>query len=93
MGNLGLILSSCVLVKLLDIAWDWYKNRKDPLKEAVKSLLRDRILHLCEKYIEDGFITHRKWESLYDLFEKYKALGGNGFIQDEINTVSELPRK
>lgn len=92
MQNLILVLSSGVVIKLLDIAWDYYKNRKNPLNEAVCSLLRDRILHLCEKYIQNGQITHRQWESLYDLFEKYQKLGGNGFIKDEIETVSELPR-
>lgn len=92
MENLGLILTSGVVIKLLDILWDWYKNRKDPLREAVCSLLRSHILKWSEQYIQNGQITHRQWETLYDLFEKYKKLGGNGFIDEEIETVSELKR-
>ena len=87
------ILSSPVLVKMIEWIKESLSNKSDPLKDAVCSLMRDRILHLCEKYIEVGEITHRQWESLYDLYEKYKALGGNGFIEEEMDSVSTLPRK
>ena len=87
------ILASPVLVKAIEWIKEALSNKPDPLKEAVCSLMRDRILHLCEKYIEIGVITHRQRESLYDLYDKYKALGGNGFIEEEMDMVSELPRK
>lgn len=86
------ILSSAVIVKVLDIWWDYKKNKTNPLNKAVCALLRDRILFLCEKYIEKGTITHKQFESLMSLYENYKALGGNGFIDEEVEMVTSLSR-
>lgn len=86
------VLCSSVLVKLIDVIWDYIKTKKNPLNKAVCALLRDRILFLCEKYIEKGIITHKQFESLMMLYENYKALGGNGFIDEEVEMVTDLPR-
>lgn len=91
--NIVLVLSSGVVIKLLDIVYDYYKTKKNPLYEAVCALLRDRILHLCEKFIAQGWVSHKQYESLCMLYHCYKALGGNGFIDDEMELVKELERR
>lgn len=84
------LLASPVLVEIVRWLKEIFSEKK--LNKAVVAMLRDRILHLCEKYIELGNIPHKQWESLYCLYKNYKALGGNGFIDEEIDTVKRLPR-
>lgn len=89
-GIIVALLASPVLVELIRWAKEVFSEKK--LNKAVCALLRDRILHLCEKYLELGEISHKHFESLYALYLNYKALGGNGFIDEELGLVKELPR-
>ena len=86
------VLGSNLLVEIFKALKDALSKKPDPIKSAICALLRDRILHLCVKYIDIGEVEHRQWASLYSLYENYKALGGNGFIDDEVDNVSKLPR-
>lgn len=89
-GIIIALLASPVLVELIRWAKEVFSEKK--LNKAVCALLRDRILHLCEKFIIAQSISHKHFESLYALYLNYKALGGNGFIDEEIELVKELPR-
>ena len=89
---IGAVLGSSLLVKILDIWWDYKKSAKNPLNTAVCSLLRDRIQHCCEAYIDKGSVSHRQYETLFDLFKNYKALGGNGYVDDLMESVGKLQR-
>lgn len=92
------VLSSSVLVEVIRWVRDSVNEHKkdqekeDVIKETLKVILRDRILHLCNKYEDAKQIPHKHYESLYDLHESYKNLGGNGFIDDEMEMVKQLPR-
>lgn len=89
-GIIIALLASPVLVELIRWAKEVLSERK--LNKAVCALLRDRILHLCKKYTDAKEISHKEYESLYNLHKSYKALGGNGFIDEEMKLVKELPR-
>lgn len=92
------VLSSSVLVEVIRWVRDSVndhkqdKEKEDVVKEALQVMLRDRILHLCNKYEDAEEIPHKHYESLYDLHTSYKKLGGNGFIDDEMEIVKNLPR-
>lgn len=92
------VLTSSVVVEIIRWIRDTVNDHKreqekeDVLKEAMRVLLRDRILHLCTKYVDAGEVPHKHYESLYDLYKSYKNLNGNGFIDDEMDRVKELPR-
>ena len=92
------VLSSSVIVEIIRCIKEHFVEKKrdyqreDSLKQAVCALLRDRILHLRDKYMEQGSISQRHWQSMYMLYENYKNLGGNGFIEEEMELVKELPR-
>lgn len=52
------------------------------LKEAELASLQDRLLYLCESYIEKGSIELNQLQSIDRLYTAYRKLGGNSFISD-----------
>lgn len=61
------------------------------LKKGVQALLRANIIAIYNKYIEIGVIPIYERENLDHLYKEYKALGGNGVIEDLIEKLSVLP--
>lgn len=70
-----------------------HDQKKSTLEKAVLAILRDRLLHLCNKYIAEGEIGLREEEAFTKLYEAYTSLGGNSFVKDLYATVIELPKK
>ncbi len=70
-------------------------KRQDDLKlikEALLASLQDRLLYLCESYIENGSIELNQLQSLNRMYAAYKALGGNEFIHELVEKrVRTLP--
>ena len=57
-------------------------------------LAHDRIIWLCEKYIDRGWISTEEFENLHDyLYIPYKEMGGNGSAERLMNIVKTLPIK
>lgn len=53
-----------------------------------------RIIHLCNRYIERGYITADEYEDLHDyLFIPYEKMGGNGSAKRLMDIVKTLPIK
>ena len=53
-----------------------------------------KIIDICEKYIERGYITQEEYDSLYNyLYIPYKELGGNGTAERLVQEVKQLPIK
>ena len=53
-----------------------------------------KIIEVCEKYIERGYITQEEYDSLYNyLYTPYKELGGNGTAERLVQEVKQLPIK
>ena len=84
----------------------WIMSRKDKKREAqqkkdaaesaeTKMLLglgHDRIIHLCMKYIERGWISSDEHEDLIKyLYEPYVKLNGNGTAKRLVEEVNRLP--
>lgn len=62
------------------------------IKEALLASLQDRLLYLCEGYIEQGSIELNQLQSLNRMYSAYRALGGNDFIHDLVEKrVRMLP--
>lgn len=68
------------------------RKQDDPIKAAVRSLLRDRIKCLATRYLRDGELTAADLENLSMLYEAYKNLGGNSFAEDLYNQVIDVCR-
>jgi hypothetical protein len=75
--------------------WAFMMSRKDRKSSQARMILglgHDRIIMLCKKYIERGFITADEYENLYNyLFEPYEKMGGNGSAQKLMDEVKHLP--
>lgn len=72
------------------------KDKRDTdmslVKEALLATLQDRLLYLCEKYIQQGNIEMNQLQSLNRMYLAYKGLGGNEFIHDLVEKkVKNLP--
>ena len=63
------------------------KTQLAALERASMATLRDRVVFLCEKYLEAGEITPRQFEVLTGLYKSYRELGGNSFAHDLYESV------
>ena len=87
--SLGIILSAISIITLIK-SGILKKTKEDNLiKEGVKSLLRSEILKFYYKCKEDKAIPQYQRECLDKLYEAYKALGGNSFIDDVYSEMRE----
>lgn len=75
----------------------WMAIQKATDKQTAKTRMilglgHDRIIHLCKKYIDAGWISAEDYEDLYEyLFKPYEDMGGNGTAHRLIDEVSKLP--
>ena len=77
--------------------WTFVSKRRDNNNAEVKMLLglgHIKIIDICEKYIDRGYITQEEYDSLYNyLYIPYKELGGNGTAERLVQEVKHLPIK
>lgn len=67
-------------------------EKKSLSNRMLLGLGHDRIIWLCEKYIERGYITKDEFENLHDyLYIPYKEMGGNGTAERLMKEVEKLP--
>ena len=75
--------------------WTFVSKRRDNNNAEVKMLLglgHIKIIEICERYIERGYIRQNEYDSLYNyLYLPYKELGGNGTAERLLNEVKKLP--
>ena len=58
--------------------------------EAIKANLRDSILNIYYKGMEKHYMTNFELQNLNELYQNYKALGGNSFIGECVKRLKEL---
>jgi len=77
--------------------WAWLQSRqrkKDHSTKMILGLGHDRIIYLCDKYIDRGWISTDEYENLREwLYEPYEAMGGNGTAKRLMAIVENLPTK
>ena len=78
---------------LLELYKDWEgtegHTEDNLIKEGVKSLLRSEILKYYFKHKDEKKIFQYERECVDRLYEAYKALGGNSFIDDVYSEIRE----
>lgn len=65
--------------------------KQSAVEKGVQALLRAEIIRIYNKYIEREYIPIYERENLEHLYTEYKALGGNGVIEDLIEKLTVLP--
>ena len=63
----------------------------EAIKAGMQSLLRRQILADCQKVSADGYCGATMRDTITAMYEAYKALGGNGTVQDAYEEVKKLP--
>ena len=68
-------------------------NKVSAESELLRGLAHTRIMSLCEKYIDRGWITPEEYEDLITyLYHPYLELGGNGTVKKMVdNEINRLP--
>lgn len=67
-------------------------SKKDATCRLVMGLAHDRIIYLCLKYIDRGFITQDEYENLTEyLYKPYIDLDGNGSAIRLMKEIDKLP--
>lgn len=57
-------------------------------KEGERCLLRSEMLRIYYQYLETKKIRQYEFENFIKLYQAYKALGGNSFIDEIYNEVT-----
>lgn len=68
-----------------------YKRKDNNQEKALKCLLRSAITSKYYVYTEFGEIPHYEKENIAYMYEQYKAMGGNSYIDNimrELNTLA-----
>lgn len=93
-GWLELIITVVTSVIASSGVWTFITKmaeKKDSKTQLLIGLAHDRILHLCEKYIERGWITKEEYDDLHKyLYEPYTKSGGNGSAEKMVKKVDQL---
>lgn len=87
------IVGSQALFSFIQFLIVRHDAKRSAADTAILAILRDRLLHLCNKYLEAGVIDIYEEESFSKLYEAYTKLGGNSFIKELRDKVVNLPRK
>ena len=61
------------------------------LKEAQCALLRDRIVQGHEHFVAKQSIGTYSLSSINNMYQMYKQLGGNGFVDELMEEIRKLP--
>ena len=66
-------------------------TRKGALTTAVRAILRDRMLILSEEYLQKNEITLHERDNYTSLYDAYKGVKGNTFVDELYKEVMDLP--
>ena len=67
-------------------------DRKDAKSRMILGLGNDRLIFLCSRYIERGWISNDEYEDLTKyLYKPYQDMGGNGTVERLMNEIRNLP--
>lgn len=81
---------TAIILALLQRKWN-KDDKKDAMVEALKVLMVDRVRYLGQCYVTQGEITLEDRETLDEMYQAYKSLGGNGHLDIIMTEVEGLP--
>lgn len=70
-----------------------YKEKDVRQEEALKCLLRSNITSKYYVYSELGEIPYYEKENIDKMFEQYKMMGGNSYVETIVREINSLPLK
>ena len=85
----GLALDIIALITILVTHYRKNKKQMDRLADGVKCQLRSEMLRIYYRHRESKKIRQYEYENFVFLYNAYKALGGNSFIDKIYDEVKE----
>lgn len=85
----GLAIDIIALITILVTHYRKNKKQMDKLADGVKCQLRSDMLRIYYHNREDKQIRQYEYENFVFLYDAYKALGGNSFIDKIYSEVKE----
>jgi hypothetical protein len=80
--------------KLSEMQKDEIKNILKPTNDMVLGIGYDRLIHVCNKYIDRGWIDIDELNGINKyLYEPYRELGGDGMAEMLFDKLQALPNK
>lgn len=70
-----------------------YKRRDNNQEEALKCLLRSNITSKYYVYTEMKAIPTYEKENINYMFEQYKNMGGNSYVDNMVKEINKLQNK
>ena len=70
-----------------------YKEKETRQEEALKCLLRSNITSKYYVYSELKEIPYYEKENIDKMFEQYKMMGGNSYVETIVREINQLPIK
>ena len=89
-GSVGYLIG---IVKNYKKMVDNYKNEIKDNKEALKCLLRSNITSKYYVYKEMGKMPYYEKENIDYMFEQYKKMGGNSYVDGLVRELNQLPNR
>ncbi len=87
---LGFIYSITKMVKKDRNAHSELKSGIGVIMNSQRSLLRSQILQMYEVGVNNNGMTLMQKSTIDELYKDYKALGGNGFVEDIMHKVHKM---
>ena len=69
------------------------KNDRDANSRGTMLLLRIQLIEYHDKYIKLDEIPSYAYQNFFEMYEAYRALGGNGMVTKMKNEIEELNLK
>jgi AAA15 family ATPase/GTPase len=92
---IGVIVTAIVtgIIGYLTGKMKGYKRRDTRQEEALKCLLRSNITSKYYVYSELKEIPYYEKENIDRMFEQYKNMGGNSYVDTIVREINSLPMK
>ena len=83
-----------VLLTYFSTRWSKIFKKIDALEYGVQALLRDRMCGMRRYYTDKQKpIPQQEVESFVQLYEAYKKLGGNGYVDAIRDEIGKMPHE
>lgn len=87
---IAVILGSNWLGTMLMEIYKTKKKKKTPAEIILKALARNHLLMAAERYKAQGYINDEEYEDIFEEYEAYEDLNGNGRVGREYGEGGEL---
>lgn len=93
---IGIVLGSNWLGQFLMEIYKGKTKKRTPSEIILKSLARSHLLLCAKRFKEQGYIPADEYEDIFEEFDAYEKLSGNGLVRREYSEggdVRSLPVK